>query len=71
MNLQWRVNGVGTPSITAPWDSEELKQNLIRKKEIFIGVKVEKFVNDPSGDIGEKGMTSVPLVAYNNGQDNI
>ena len=58
------VNGVQTPVSQAPWDSEELKAKLDQKKEIFIGVKWRKFVNDPSEGYWEKGMTSVPLVAY-------
>lgn len=58
------VNGISTPVTLAPWISEEAKAKLDRNKEIFIGVKWKKFVNDPAEGYWEKGMTSVPLVAY-------
>ena len=58
------VSGTQTPVALAPWDSEDAKGKLDRKKEIFIRVKWKKSVNDPAEGYWEKGMTSVPLVAY-------
>lgn len=58
------VNGTQTPVALAPWDSEDAKAKLDQNKEIFISVKWKKFVNDSAEGYWEKGMTSVPLVAY-------
>lgn len=37
---------------------------LDMEKELFIGVKWIKYVDDQSNGYWEKGLTSVPLVAY-------
>ena len=58
------VNGTPMPVTSASWNSEDAKAKLDRKKEIFIRVKWKKFVSDPTDGYWEKGMTSVPLVAY-------
>ena len=58
------VNGTLTPVSMAPWDSEVSKAKLDQNKEIFISIKWKKFVIDPAYGYWEKGMTSVPLVAY-------
>lgn len=44
--------------------SEKAKQKLDPNKEVFIGVDWKKYVTDPSEGYWEKGMTTVPLVAY-------
>lgn len=64
MEFKVDVNGIQTPVSQAPWISEEAKSRLDQEKEIFISVKWKKFVTDPSEGYWEKGMTSVPLVAY-------
>ena len=46
------------------WASEEQKNKLDRNKELFIGVKWKKFVDNQDKGYWEKGLTSVPLVAY-------
>ena len=58
------VDGVSTPIASAPWESEDAKNKLDHKKEIFISVKWKKYVTDQADGYWEKGMTSVPLVAY-------
>ena len=58
------VNGVKTPISQAPWSSEESKNKLDANREVFIGVKWEKYVDDITDGYWEKGMTRVPLVAY-------
>ena len=58
------VDGVSTPIVSAPWESEDAKNKLDHKKEIFISVKWKKYVTDQADGYWEKGMTSVPLVAY-------
>lgn len=63
-NFNVMVNGMATPVADAPWESEESKQKLDPNKEVFIGVEWKKYVKDPSDGYWEKGMTTVPLVAY-------
>jgi hypothetical protein len=46
------------------WLLPEQKAKLDREKELFIGVKWKKFVNDQADGYWERGLTSVPLVAY-------
>lgn len=58
------VNGVQTEIAQAPWEDEAAKQSLDTNKEIFIRVAWKKFVTDAEDGYWEKGMTSVPLVAY-------
>ncbi len=58
------VNGVLIPVDQTPWLSEEAKAKLNKNKEIFIGVKWKKTVTNIVNGYWEKGMTSVPLVAY-------
>jgi hypothetical protein len=63
-NFVVQVDGKPTPIADAPWVSEEAKQKLDSNKEVFIGVDWKKYVTDPSEGYWEKGMTTVPLVAY-------
>lgn len=58
------VDGTLTPVADAPWESEESKRQLDPNKEVFIGVDWKKYVTDPVEGYWEKGMTTVPLVAY-------
>ena len=57
------VRRYDTPIVSAPWESEDAKNKLDHKKEIFISVKWKKYVTDQADGYWEKGMTSVPLVA--------
>jgi len=63
-NFMVQVDGVPTPISDAPWLSEDSKKQLDPNKEVFIGVTWKKYVTDPADGYWEKGMTSVPLVAY-------
>lgn len=63
-NFRVMVNGVPTLISEVQWESEESKGKLDPNKEVFIGVEWKKFVTDPSEGYWEKGMTTVPLVAY-------
>jgi hypothetical protein len=58
------IDDVQTPILQAPWVSEDSKNKLDQNKEVFIGVKWKKFANDADDGYWEKGMISVPLVAY-------
>lgn len=63
-NFTVMVNGTPTPVADAPWESEEAKRNLDPNKEVFIGVAWKSYVTDASDAYWEKGMKTVPLVAY-------
>ena len=63
-NFRVMVNGVPTLISEVQRESEESKGKLDPNKEVFIGVEWKKFVTDPSEGYWEKGMTTVPLVAY-------
>jgi uncharacterized protein with ParB-like and HNH nuclease domain len=63
-NFKVDVNGTLTPVEIAPWDSETSKDKLDSNNELFIRVDWKKFTTDPTDGYWEKGMTSVPLVAY-------
>ena len=63
-NFRVMVNGVPTLISEVQWESEESKGKLDPNKEVFIGVEWKKFVTDPAEGYWEKGMTTVPLVAY-------
>ena len=58
------VDGKKIPIEEAQWDSEEHKSRLDKYKELFLGVKWKKYVKNQSDGYWEKGLTSVPLVAY-------
>lgn len=58
------VDGVLKCVADVPWESEALKQDLDPDREVFIGVKWKKYVTDIHDGYWEKGMTTVPLVAY-------
>lgn len=58
------IDGEMVPIESAPWDSEDAKSRLDREKELFIGVKWKKYVTDQSQGFWERGLVSVPLVAY-------
>ena len=47
-----------------PWINESAKSQLDSDMEIFIGVEWLKYVDDPADGYWEKGLVSVPLVAY-------
>ncbi len=63
-NFMVKVNGVPTPVSEASWTSEDAKTQLDPNKEVFIGVDWKKYVTDPIDGYWEKGLTSVPHVAY-------
>ena len=58
------LSGREVPIGDAPWVSENAKKQLNPQKEIFIRVRWIKFVTDPADGYWEKGLVSVPLVAY-------
>lgn len=58
------VDGVLRNVTEVPWASETSKQDLDPNKEVFIGVEWKKYVTDIHDGYWEKGMTTVPLVAY-------
>ncbi len=58
------VNNAQTPIAQAPWISEDAKNMLDPDKEIFIRVQWKNYVADPADGYWERGMKSVPLVAY-------
>ena len=55
-------NGAKTPILDCTW-ADEVKKNALPDNEMFVGVK---WISAVSADDGfwEKGMTSVPMVAY-------
>lgn len=63
-NFTVMVNGTPTPVADASWESEEAKRNLDPNKEVFIGVAWKSYVTDVNDAYWEKGMKTVPLVAY-------
>lgn len=63
-NFKVTVDGASISVWDAPWESEESKRKLDPNKEVFIGVAWKKYVTDPDEGYWEKGMTTVPLVAY-------
>lgn len=63
-NFKVMFDGTSIPVADAPWESEESKQKLDPNKEVFIGVAWKKYVTDINDGYWEKGMTTVPLVAY-------
>ena len=63
-NFKVMVDGTQMPVADAPWASEDAKKKLDPKKEVFIGIAWKKYVTDIADGYWEKGMTSVPLVAY-------
>jgi hypothetical protein len=63
-NFKVMVHGTSTPVTDAPWQSEESKKKLDPNKEVFIGVAWKKYVTDINDGYWEKGMITVPLVAY-------
>lgn len=58
------INGVDTSITDAPWIEPTYKANLDVEKEIFIRVEWKAYVQNQSDGYWEKGMTSVPMVAY-------
>lgn len=63
-NFKVTVNGIPTLISDAPWEFEEAKKKLDPNKEVFIGILWKKYMTDAAGGYLEKGMTTVPLVAY-------
>ena len=58
------VNGESAPISDIQWVRAENKSKLDPNKEIFVRVDWKYYVNDQTDGYWEKGMTSVPLVAY-------
>ena len=58
------VDGNMTSVIDIPWLEPVLKAKLDIDREIFIRVKWKSFVEDQNDGYWEKGMISVPMVAY-------
>ena len=46
------------------WELPEQRAKIVEDKEIFIRVDWKSFVEDPADGYWEKGMTSIPMVAY-------
>ena len=57
------VNGVETPVADAPWQGQE-RDFQLNPDEIFIRVDWKSAVDNLEDGYWEKGMTSIPLVAY-------
>ena len=58
------VDGLETPITDVPWIESSYKAKLDEEKEIFIGVEWKNYVEDLADGYWEKGMISVPMVAY-------
>jgi hypothetical protein len=58
------VEGVEKPVADAPWLEPAYKAKLDVNKELFIRVDWKNYVSDKKDGYWEKGMTSIPLVAY-------
>ena len=58
------VAGVEVPITDVPWIKPSYKAALKVDQEIFIRVDWKSYVEDQNDGYWEKGMTSVPLVAY-------
>lgn len=63
---EFKVNVEGNDVLISDvaWISEDSKNKLDKSKELFIAVKWSKYVSDPADGYWEKGLVSVPLVAY-------
>ena len=62
--FQVNVNNQDVLIENAPWIQEDDKKKLDPNREVFIRVEWKKYVSDQNKGYWEKGMTSVPLVAY-------
>ena len=58
------VDGTETPITDVTWIEAAYKAKLDVDKEIFIRVDWKSYVQDQKDGYWEKGMTSVPMVAY-------
>lgn len=58
------LDGTMVPITDVQWLKPEYKSALQVDKEIFIRVDWQSFVDDQNDGYWEKGMTSIPLVAY-------
>lgn len=58
------VNGTDTLIENVEWLESEGKMHIDKQKEIFIRVSWKKYVTNQNDGYWEKGMISVPLVAY-------
>ena len=58
------VDGVEKHVADAPWVEPAYKAKLDVNKELFIRVDWKNYVSDKKDGYWEKGMTSIPLVAY-------
>jgi hypothetical protein len=58
------VDGEKKPVASVPWLEPTYKAKLDINKELFIRVDWKNYVKDKKDGYWEKGMTSIPLVAY-------
>ena len=56
--------GNDVPITTVPWSRPDLRANLIPEEEVFIRIDWKRYVSDERDGYWEKGMRSIPLVAY-------
>lgn len=58
------IDGEEKPITDVPWQEPSYKEKLDVDKEIFIRVDWKSYVENQTDGYWEKGMTSVPMVAY-------
>lgn len=58
------VDGIEKPISDVPWALPDLKAKLIPEHELFIRIEWKRFVTDEADGYWEKGMKSLPMVAY-------
>ena len=56
--------GNDVPITTVPWSRPDLRANLIPEEEVFIRIDWKRYVSNERDGYWEKGMRSIPLVAY-------
>ncbi len=58
------LDGEEQPIMNVPWVNTDAKENIDERKEIFIRVEWKSYVKDKNDGYWEKGLTTVPMVAY-------
>jgi hypothetical protein len=58
------VDDIEKPISDVPWARPDLKAKLIPEHELFIRIEWKRFVTDEADGYWEKGMKSLPMVAY-------